>query len=208
MTISDIAKLAFSIVLCEGAGVIGGIFTAGSIPVWYAALRKPPFTPPNWVFGPVWITLYLLMGIAVFLIWRRGLREPKAKTAFIVFWIQLAFNVLWSIVFFGLQSIAGGLAVIIVLWLLILLTIILSLRVSRVAGIILIPYILWVSIATYLNVGIWMLMITFGAAFGYTVMGRIALLGARLEFLLDNWLWLIDPTGRRVVATMLFGLIG
>ena len=96
MRIKDVTELAFSIILCEGAGVIGGIFTAGSIPVWYAALRKPPFTPPNWAFGPVWVTLYLLMGIAVAVVWRRGLNQPGSRVAFAAFWVQLALNVVWS----------------------------------------------------------------------------------------------------------------
>ncbi len=153
----DTIKLILSIVVCEGAGGIGSIFTVKAIPTWYAALEKPPFTPPNWVFGPVWLTLYLLMGIAVFLVWWRGLGEPKALPAFTIFWVQLVINILWSVVFFGFQSLLGGLIMIIILWLLILLTIITFFRVSNVAGALLIPYILWVSIATYLNAGVWIL---------------------------------------------------
>jgi translocator protein len=153
----DLGKLIASIALCEGAGGIGSIFTVNSIPTWYAMLEKPPFTPPNSVFGPVWITLYLLMGISVFLLWRRGVKEPGVMPAFIVFWVQLAVNVLWSVVFFGFQSIVGGVALVAALWLLILLTIILSFRVSKLAASMLIPYVAWVSVATYLNIGIWML---------------------------------------------------
>jgi tryptophan-rich sensory protein len=153
----DIVKLIVGIVACEGAGGIGAIFTVSAIPTWYAALEKPPFTPPNWVFGPVWITLYLLMGIAVFLVWRRGLGTSGVLPAFIIFWVQLVFNALWSVIFFGFQSLLGGLVVIIILWLLILLTIITLFRVSKSAGGLLIPYLVWVSIATYLNVGVWIL---------------------------------------------------
>ena len=154
MTAKNVAKLIVSIIACEAAGGIGSVFTVSSIPTWYAALEKPPFTPPNSVFGPVWITLYLLMAIAVFLIWRRGLDEKGVLPAFILFWVQLTFNVLWSVVFFGFQSPFGGVIVIIILWLLILFTIIKFFRISGVAGALLIPYIVWVSIASYLNIGI------------------------------------------------------
>ena len=153
----DIGKLVASIVLCEGAGGIGSIFTVSAIPTWYAALEKPAFTPPNSVFGPVWVTLYLLMGIAVFLVWRRGLVEKGVRLAFTIFWVQLVLNVLWSVIFFGYKSPLGGVILIILLWVVILFTIIWFFKVSRIAGGLLIPYILWVSIASYLNVGIWVL---------------------------------------------------
>ena len=157
MNSRDVVKLLVSIVLCEGAGGVGSIFTVGAIPTWYARLEKPPLTPPNSIFGPVWITLYLLMGIALFLVWRRGLKEPGVMPAFTVFWVQLAVNVVWSVVFFGFRYVAGGLVTIAILWLLILFTIILFFRVSKPAGGILIPYLVWVSVATYLNAGVWML---------------------------------------------------
>ena len=120
-------------------------------------LKKPPYTPPNWAFGPVWTTLYILMAISVFLVWQKGLATNGALLAFILFWIQLVFNALWSIIFFGMKSKGGGVITIIVLWLLILATIITSFRVSGWAGALLIPYILWVSIASYLNIGVWLL---------------------------------------------------
>lgn len=153
----DIGKLVGSIAACEGAGGIGSIFTMSAIPTWYAALEKPAFTPPNAVFGPVWATLYLLMGIAIFLIWRKGLEVEGVKPAFIIFWVQLVINVLWSVVFFGLKSPLAGMVVIIILWFAILFTIIRFFKISKVAGGLLIPYIAWVSIASYLNVGVWML---------------------------------------------------
>ncbi|MFC1937552.1 TspO/MBR family protein [Chloroflexota bacterium] len=153
----DIAKLIGSILACEGAGAIGSIFTTPAIPTWYATLEKPAFTPPNSVFAPVWLTLYLLMGIAVFLVWRRGLRESGGKRAFALFWGQLVVNMLWSVVFFGLKSPLAGVVVIVILWLAILFTIIRFFRVSEPAGWLLTPYILWVSIASYLNIGVWLL---------------------------------------------------
>lgn len=153
----DIVRLAVSIVACEGAGGIGAIFTTPAISSWYAGLKKPGFTPPNSVFAPVWITLYLLMGIAVFLIWRQGLGHEGVTIAFVVFWVQLVLNILWSVIFFGLKSIAGGMIMILLLWVAILVTIILFFRVSPVAGGLLVPYIVWVTIATNLNVRIWIL---------------------------------------------------
>ena len=157
MELHSVAKVIISILACFAAGGIGSLFTSKAIPAWYPGLKKPPYTPPNWVFGPVWTTLYILMGISAFLIWQKGLSTYGVLLAFILFWVQLIFNALWSIIFFGVKSKGGGIIVIIVLWLLILVTIITSFQVSVWAGILLIPYILWVSVATYLNVGIWWL---------------------------------------------------
>jgi benzodiazapine receptor len=153
----DIVKLIVSIVACEGAGGIGAIFTTPAIPTWYAGLKKPAFTPPKSVFGPIWITLYLLMGIAVFLVWREGLGQEGVTIAFAVFWVQLVLNILWSVIFFRLKSLLGGMALIFLLWIAILVTIIMFFGVSPIAGGLLIPYIIWVSIATNLNIQIWKL---------------------------------------------------
>jgi benzodiazapine receptor len=153
----DIVKLVVSIIACEGAGGIGAIFTTPAIPTWYKSLKKPAFTPPNSAFGPVWITLYLLMGIAVFLVWREGPSQEGVIIAFIVFWVQLILNILWSIIFFGLRSLFGGMVVILLLWIAILVNIILFFGVSPIAGGLLIPYLVWVSIAANLNIQIWRL---------------------------------------------------
>jgi benzodiazapine receptor len=157
MSWEDIVKLVVSIVICEGAGGVGAIFTTPAIPTWYKGLKKPAFTPPDAVFGPVWITLYLLMGVAVFLVWREGFSQAGVTSAFIVFWGQLVLNILWSVVFFGLKSLLGGLVVIGLLWIAILASIILFFGVSPVAGGLLIPYIVWVSIAANLNLQVWRL---------------------------------------------------
>ena len=157
MKSTNIYKLVISIVVCELAGVIGSIFTTAAIPTWYAALEKPAFTPPNSVFAPVWITLYLLMGIAAFFIWRKGLSEKGIKLALVIFLVQLILNALWSIVFFGLKSPIAGVVVILLLWIAILITIIRFFKLSHVAGWLLIPYIVWVSIAANLNIWIWIL---------------------------------------------------
>ena len=104
MKINNTLKLIIAIVACELAGIVGSIFTASAIPTWYATLAKPALNPPAWVFGPVWTTLYALMGVAAFLVWRKGWERKEVKTALGIFGIQLALNVLWSIVFFGLHS--------------------------------------------------------------------------------------------------------
>ena len=157
MSWTDIIRLIISIVACEGAGGIGAVFTTPAIPTWYAGLKKPAFTPPNSVFGPIWITLYLLMGVAVFAVWREGFDQEGVPIAFAVFWGQLVLNVLWSVIFFGLKSLLGGMVVILLLWIAILVNIILFFGVSPIAGGLLIPYIIWVGIAANLNVQVWKL---------------------------------------------------
>ena len=157
MDLSSIIKLIVSILASFAAGGIGSLFTFKAIPTWYASLKKPHYTPPNRAFGPVWTSLYILMGISVFLVWQKGLSTNGALLAFVLFWIQLAINALWSVIFFGMKSKGGGVITIIILWLLILATIVSFFRVTVWAGGLLIPYIVWVSIASYLNIGIWML---------------------------------------------------
>ena len=153
----DIVEAVLSVVVCQVAGLIGAVATYPSIPTWYASLEKPAFNPPNWLFGPVWTTLYTLMGIAAFLVWRQGIRKREVKIALGIFIVQLVLNSLWSIVFFGLHSLLGGLVVILPLWVAILLSIVTFYRISKTAGVLLIPYILWVSFATILNFSLWQL---------------------------------------------------
>lgn len=147
----DIVKLIISIVLPLAAGALGNIATAPAIPDWYQSLNKPVFNPPRWLFGPAWTLLFILMGIALFLVWRKGFNAPGVKLALLVFLIQLALNVLWSFLFFGLRSPLAGLIEIIILWLAILFTVSLFFRVSIPAGILLLPYLGWVTFATVLN---------------------------------------------------------
>lgn len=147
----DWLTLAGFVALCEGAGGLGTIFTAPAIDGWYAALAKPELAPPNWVFGPIWTTLFLLMGVAAFLVWRKGLKKKHVRAALGIFALQLALNVFWSALFFGLHNPGAAFAEIIVLWLSIAATIYLFARVSRPAAWLLVPYIVWVSVATYLN---------------------------------------------------------
>ncbi len=148
----DWKRLIAAIAICELAGLIGSLFTFPSIPTWYAALSKPSFSPPNWVFGPVWVALYAMMGAGAYLVYRSKDRAPLR-----IFAAQLALNVIWSLVFFGMHSIAGALAVIALLWLLIAWTIISFYRVSRDAAYLLIPYLLWTSFAAVLNYYLWAL---------------------------------------------------
>jgi len=150
-------KLIISIAICLLAGVLGSVFTTPAIPTWYATLIKPSFAPPNWVFFPVWTTLFIMMGISLFLVWQKGLDNGKVKIALSIFGVQLILNVLWSAVFFGLKSPLAGLIVISILWIFILFTILVFMKVSRTAALLLIPYILWVSFAAVINFFIWRL---------------------------------------------------
>ena len=148
-------KLIVSVALCELVGVAGSVFTFPSITGWYAALRKPWFTPPNWLFGPVWLTLYALMGIALYLVWKKGL--DKNRLAVGIFAVQLFINALWSFLFFGLQSPPLGLAGIIPLWIFIALSIWAFFRIDKKAAYVLAPYLVWVTIAATLNYYVWIL---------------------------------------------------
>lgn len=157
MNRSQFFKLLVSIAVCELAGIIGSIFTTSSISTWYTTLVTPALNPPNWVFGPVWVTLYLLMGVAAFLICNKGFDRTDVKKALGVFGLQLALNASWSIVFFGLQNPAWAFAVIVAMWVAIVWTMALFNKISKLATWFLVPYILWVSFASYLNYSIWIL---------------------------------------------------
>jgi tryptophan-rich sensory protein len=147
-------KLSVSVLACLIAGFVGSVATMPSIPTWYASLQKPAFNPPNWIFGPVWTTLFIMMGVAAFLVWDKGLENKKVKISLAIFGLQLLLNVLWSILFFGLQSPLYAFIDIIMLWASILATIIYFYRISAAAAYLLIPYILWVSFASILNLSI------------------------------------------------------
>lgn len=147
----NIFRLVVSIIIPQVIGFLGSLFTSSSVNSWYETLNKPTFSPPNEVFGPVWIILYLLMGVSLYLIWNNGLENKDVHKAIIVFGIQLILNLLWSIAFFGLQSPVLGLIIIILLWLAIILTIRKFCPISSVAAWLLIPYLLWVTFAAILN---------------------------------------------------------
>ena len=137
---NTIAKLAGAILVCEFAGIVGSVFTAPAIRSgWYTALIKPELAPPNWVFGPAWTTLYALMGIAVFLVWNN--HSQMRRWAIGLFVVQLALNVLWSFMFFGLRSVGGALVEIVFMWLAILATTIAFVKISKPAAWLMVPYI-------------------------------------------------------------------
>ncbi len=138
------------VVVCQAAGAIGSIFTAPNVKTWFATINRPEIAPPNWVFAPVWTLLFALMGIAAWLVWKKR-DQKQAQDGLALFFIQLFFNVMWSALFFGNQNIAAALSEIIVLWLAILLTILQFKKVSSPAAWLMLPYILWVTFAAYLN---------------------------------------------------------
>jgi translocator protein len=145
------------VLVCEGAGIIGSLFTRPSIPGWYAGLVKSPFNPPNWLFAPVWTALFALMGVSAYLVFEKRHAKKEVRKAMAVFFTQLVFNMLWSIVFFGAHMILAAVIVIAALWAMILATIVLFNRISKAAAYLLIPYILWVSFATVLNISLYVL---------------------------------------------------
>jgi benzodiazapine receptor len=157
MTVHPALKLIIALVVCQLAGLAGSFFTAPAISGWYAALNKPSFTPPNWLFSPVWITLYVMMAVAAFLVWKKGFGVRGVKTALIFFCAQLILNFLWSVIFFGLRSPGLAFVEIVVLWFAIAVSIVTFYQVSKPASLLLVPYILWVSFAAVLNLAIFRL---------------------------------------------------
>lgn len=156
MKIKEPIKLVFSIFLPLFAGIVGSIFTYANIFSWYVFLKKPVLSPPNWVFGPVWTLLYILMGVAAYLVWIEK-KNKTSKQAMQLYWIQLALNSMWSIVFFGLQQLFASSVIIILLWFMVLLTILKFNKISKKAAYLLIPYLLWITFASYLNISVWLL---------------------------------------------------
>ena len=145
--------LAGLLILCLGVGAVGGWITAPAVVEWYPTLNKPSFNPPNWVFGPVWTALYIMMAIAAWLVWQQG----NAKAALTLFFAQLALNSAWSFLFFGARSTWLGLVGIAMLWLALLATVIAFFQKSKTAGFIMLPYMAWVSFAAALNFAFWQL---------------------------------------------------
>jgi tryptophan-rich sensory protein len=152
-----LTALAAFVALTFSAAGVGAAFTASSVRTWYPALRKPPGNPPAAYFGPVWTVLYLLMTIAAWNVWRVGDGWDGASAAITIFLVQLALNAAWSAIFFGLRAPGLALVEIGLLWAAILTTIILFWRLSMFSGAILVPYLVWVTYAAYLNAGIWRL---------------------------------------------------
>jgi translocator protein len=153
LKLNNVTKFVVSILLPFTAGAIGSLATFPNIATWYAELAKPAISPPNWIFGPVWTTLYLLMGISLYLVWTAKYKESK-RPALNLFGLQLTLNVLWSLVFFGAHWLWGGVLVIVSLLVLIVMTLRRFLPISKPAAYLLVPYVLWVSFATVLNTAV------------------------------------------------------
>lgn len=147
-------KLLVSLILCESAGLVGSIFTVSSIKSWYVFLNKPSFSPPNWLFGPVWTLLYFMMGISFYLVWQKGARKKNVRSAMSLFLFHLVVNSLWSVIFFGLRNPLLALSEIALLWGLIVFVMLKFQKIDYRAFLLLIPYFLWVSFATILNYNI------------------------------------------------------
>ena len=156
MSRSNITKLAISLLLPLSAGAVAGMFTSQAVPTWYASLNRPSFNPPNWVFGPVWTSLYILLGISFFLVWKEEASKER-NLAIKVFSIQMLLNFAWSFIFFYFNLIGVALIEIILLWISIAFMILLFYKIRPFAAYLNIPYLLWVSFATILNAGYYFL---------------------------------------------------
>ena len=152
----DVLGLAVALAACYGAAAIGGLFTAGAGQEWLATLAKPSWNPPSWVFGPVWTALYGMMAVAAWLIWRQRRHRPIAAPI-CLFVVQLVFNAAWSPLFFGLHRPGLAFADIVLLWVSLAATLWMFGKRRTVAGLLLTPYLLWVSFAAALNFAIWRL---------------------------------------------------
>lgn len=152
----DLKKLGISIALSLGAGFVGSFFTAPAIDGWYMNINKPIFTPPDWVFAPVWTLLFILMGVAFYRIWSLKIKKKKVNFALKVFIVHLGLNIGWSLLFFGLKNPGLALIEIVILWLVIKYLIKLFSELDSLAGRLLLPYLAWVSFATLLNFAVWL----------------------------------------------------
>ena len=151
------SKIALMVAIALGVGYLSSFATQSSVDSWFPTLEKPIFNPPGWLFAPVWTALYIMMGIAAGLVWNKVKIDPSVKKALIFYFIQLSLNALWSILFFGAQNPLLALIEIVLLWLMIYETFIMFRKIDKIAGYLLIPYLLWVSFATILNASIWWL---------------------------------------------------
>jgi translocator protein len=157
VNIPSFLKLIIAILVCEGVGITSGLLSQSGMGTWFDTLNKPSWNPPSYLFGPVWTFLYLLMGISLWLIWKRATPESPKTGAILLFSLQLFFNFWWSILFFKFHFLALSLADIVLMVITILLTIFTFASTSRAAAWLLVPYILWVSFATFLNYTIWLM---------------------------------------------------
>jgi translocator protein len=151
-------RFVLPVIFCLGVGYFSGMSTRSSITTWYPTLVKPSFNPPNWIFGPVWTMLYIMMGIAAGLVWNKiQTLNELVKKALAFFMLQLVLNAIWSFLFFGINNVFLALIEIILLWLIIYETYIQFKKIDKIAGYLFIPYLSWVGFATVLNASIWWL---------------------------------------------------
>ena len=154
---NNLTKLVIAIAIPLAIGGTAGFFTATGVDSWYQTINKPSWNPPGWIFGPVWTTLYVMMGVALFFVWKSDVNEQLKRSAITLFAIQLVLNFFWSFIFFNQHQPGWALVEIIVMWVFILLTIFSFAPISKTAAWLLVPYISWVSFATILNYTIWKL---------------------------------------------------
>jgi tryptophan-rich sensory protein len=154
---AKVLKYISAVFICLLAGGVGTLFTVSAISTWYAALNKPFFSPPNWLFGPVWTILYILMGVSIAIIWSKGLKSKKVRDAVCLFGVQLLLNAIWTPIFFGAKNLFISLIVIGLMWIFILKTILAFGEINKTASFLLYPYIAWVSFASILNFSVWLL---------------------------------------------------
>jgi tryptophan-rich sensory protein len=148
-------KLVISLLLPHMAGIAGAFFTIPSVYIWYEGLVKPAFSPPNWIFGPVWFILYTLMGFSVYIIWESVYEYKNAREAVFLFWVHLLFNAMWTVLFFNLKDIALAFFDIMIIWVMIAVLMSRFYKISKTAAYLLVPYFVWVSYASMLNLFIW-----------------------------------------------------
>jgi translocator protein len=156
-TLRKAVEIFIAMALCHSAGIIGSVFTIKSVNTWYAELAKPAFKPPNWLFGPVWLTLYTMMAVSLYIVWRDRKRTTGSKTALSIFTVQLILNALWTPVFFGAHLLFPAFVIIFLLCVAIIATIAAFSKCSRGAALLLVPYLLWVMFASVLNYSLWIL---------------------------------------------------
>lgn len=150
-------KAALCVLLCVAVGAVAGLATTGGVREWYPTIAKPSWTPPNWLFGPVWTALYAAMGVSLYLIWRAGAAGRENRSGLALFAVQLVLNAAWSFLFFSVRAPGLALVEIVLLWLAIVATIVAAWPLSRLAATLLVPYLAWVSFALALNAAIWRL---------------------------------------------------
>jgi translocator protein len=154
MKIGNFIHFFYNIIKVSLVAVIGSIVTSSSVRTWYTTINKPVFNPPSWLFGPVWTTLFFLMAISAFIVWENSTDKKESTKSISIYNIQLGLNLLWSILFFGFKSPTAAFIEILFLWVVILYTIIKFNKISKISAILLIPYLLWVSFAAFLNLTI------------------------------------------------------